>query len=140
MPQTKAITKVVYHPDPKTTDEYTLIVNVPEYKKWKAGVRVSDTSLPLVEVVDSFKVYHSNQGHTGLLYTPSQQQLDTHFGTHNENDVVKIVLEKGLVQQSDRIESGTAIFNAARGRGAAQGMTKAGVSDYDQRPLVTRSK
>jgi len=127
----KALTKVVYHPDPATSDEYTLIVNPVEYKKWKAG----DTSIPLVEVVDSFNVFHSNQGNQGLLYTPSQQQLDTHFETHNETDVVKIVLEKGVIHSSDRIESGTSLMNPARGRGAA----KAGVNEYDQRPLVSRS-
>ncbi|KAF8076668.1 DUF1960-domain-containing protein [Lyophyllum atratum] len=116
----KALTKVVYKPDQASTDEYTLIVNPDEYKRWKAG-----------EVVDSFNVFHSNQGHQGLLGTPSKQQLDTHFDTHNETEVVKIVLGKGEMKASDRIESGTAQMNPARGRG--------GVDKYDVMPMVPRS-
>jgi len=123
---TKALTKVVYQPDPSRTDEYSLIVNPEEYKKWKEG----DTSVPLIEVVDSFNVYHSSTGHQGLLGQPSKQQLDNDFGTHNETEVVKIVLEKGAAQNSDRIgKDGGSTMNSARGRGGI----------YDQAPQVQRS-
>ncbi|CCL98578.1 uncharacterized protein FIBRA_00579 [Fibroporia radiculosa] len=33
----RSLTKVVYKPDSQSTDEYTVIVNPAEYKKWKEG-------------------------------------------------------------------------------------------------------
>ncbi|KAJ2927878.1 hypothetical protein H1R20_g9206, partial [Candolleomyces eurysporus] len=36
---TRTLTKVIYKPDSQSTEEYTVIVNPAEYKKWKAGER-----------------------------------------------------------------------------------------------------
>ncbi|RXW23143.1 hypothetical protein EST38_g2698 [Candolleomyces aberdarensis] len=91
----RSVTKVIYKPDSQSTEEYTVIVDPSE--KWKAG----DTTIPLTEVVDSFNVYHSAQGSQGLLNTPSNQQLDTVFGTHKDIDVVTKILKDGREQRGE---------------------------------------
>lgn len=112
---TKALTKVIYKPDSNSTHEYMVIVNPEEYKKWKEG----DTSIPLAEVVDSFDVFHSSQGHQGFLGKPSKQQLDTDFGTTKEIDVVLKILGEGKDQASDSFAAtNTANTNLSRGRAA----------------------
>ncbi|THH29660.1 hypothetical protein EUX98_g4519 [Antrodiella citrinella] len=124
-PPRKALSKVVYKPDTQSTDEYTVIVNLEEFKKWKEG----DTSIPLTEVVDSFQVFFSNQGTQGILGQASNQQLDSTFGTHKDIDVVLQLLDKGTAQQSDSIasQSGSAATNLSKGsfsmdtRGARNG-------------------
>ncbi|KAG1892182.1 DUF1960-domain-containing protein [Suillus subluteus] len=108
---TKSLTKVVYQPDTQSTDEFTVIVNPTEYKKWKAG----DRTIPLTEVVDSFKVFYSNQGAQGILGTPSKQQLDTVFNTTKDVDVVTHILEKGKDQAGNGFTSGMTGTNVARG-------------------------
>jgi len=112
---TKNLTKVLYKPDTQSTDEYTVIVNPVEYRKWKSG----DTTIPLAEVVDSFTVFHSSQGSQGLLGRPSKQQLDYTFGTSKDVDVVEILLKKGKEQASEGFHSGGGTFsmNATRGSG-----------------------
>lgn len=52
----------------------------------------------------AFEVFHSNQGSQGILGKPSNQQLDTAFGTHKDTDVIDVVLKKGK-------EAGDAIRN-----------------------------
>lgn len=51
-------------------------------------------------------MFFSNQGTQGILGKPSQQQLDSVFDTHKDDEVVRIVLEKGQVQSSEGIKSG----------------------------------
>lgn len=59
-------------------------------------------------------VLHSGQGAQGILRKPSQQQLDTVFGTHNDVEVVAYILENGKLQHSDTFASfGT--LNNSRG-------------------------
>ncbi|KAG6861553.1 hypothetical protein C0995_014849 [Termitomyces sp. Mi166 len=86
----KSLTKVIYKPDHTSTDEYTVIVNPEEYKKWKAG---------------AFDIFHSNQGHQGRLGQPSKQQLENDFGTSKDDEVVTKILQNGKDQGSDRIGS-----------------------------------
>jgi len=108
----KNVTKVAYKPDVNSTSEYVVIINPEEYKKWKAG----DTTIAVSQVVDSYTIYHSGQGHQGLLGQASKQQLDGDFGTHKDDEVVKIILEKGKSLASDGISSsGIAIANISRG-------------------------
>ncbi|PSR93788.1 hypothetical protein PHLCEN_2v4683 [Hermanssonia centrifuga] len=87
---TKALTKVIYKPSTQSSEEFTVIVNLEEYKKWKEG---------------AFDVFHSTQGAQGILGKASNQQLDNIFGTHKDVDVVQQLLQKGTPQQSDGIRS-----------------------------------
>ncbi|KAH6915090.1 ribosome maturation protein [Coprinopsis sp. MPI-PUGE-AT-0042] len=98
----KSLSKVIYKPDSQSTEEYTVVVNPEEYAKWKAG----DTTIPLVEVVDSFQVFHSTQGSQGILGTASKQQLDTVFGKNKDVDVVEYILKNGSQQAGESIQAG----------------------------------
>ncbi|KAF9226707.1 DUF1960-domain-containing protein [Gyrodon lividus] len=107
----KSVTKVVYKPDTQSTDEFIMIVNPAEYRKWKAG----DSTIPLAEVVDSFEVFHSTQGAQGYFGRPSKQQLDNTFGTSKDIEVAKILLEKGKEQARDGFAREGAGMNVSRG-------------------------
>ncbi|KAF9238763.1 DUF1960-domain-containing protein [Melanogaster broomeanus] len=116
----KSVTKVVYKPDTQSTDEFIVIVNPAEYRKWKNGgerCQFLTESVPLAEVVDSFEVFHSGQGAQGLLGRPSKQQLDNTFGTSKDVEVISIVLEKGKEQPGESFTgtSGTYTLNVTRG-------------------------
>ncbi|KAF9651076.1 DUF1960-domain-containing protein [Thelephora ganbajun] len=100
----KAITKVIYKPDSQSTDEYLIIVNPEEYKKYKAGGELCRETIPLANVVDSFKIFFSNQGGQGILGKPSKQQLETVFGTSVDVDVIKLMIQKGKEQSGDTIQ------------------------------------
>ncbi|KAK0461728.1 ribosome maturation protein [Desarmillaria tabescens] len=109
---TKSISKVIYKPDSQSTDEFCLLVHTEEYKKWKGG----GDSIPLTEVVDSFQAFHSGQGPQGILGKPSNQQLDTVFGTSKDVDVALIILEKGRHQVTEGVQGSTfSTTNSARG-------------------------
>ncbi|KAJ3516274.1 hypothetical protein NLJ89_g1224 [Agrocybe chaxingu] len=109
------LTKVIYKPDSQSTDEYTIIVDPVEFKKWKAG----DTTIPLANVVDSFKIYHSGQGSQGILRQPSKQQLESVFGTHKDTDIVEFMLKNGKEQASEGVNTGSTNLNISRGTNVA---------------------
>ncbi|KAI0700588.1 DUF1960-domain-containing protein [Cytidiella melzeri] len=108
----RTLTKVVYKPSTQSTEEYTVIVNHEEYQKYKEG----GYSIPLVEVVDSFDVFFSNQGAQGILGKASNQQLENEFGSHKDIDVVEQILKKGVLQSGEGIRSGNSgTLNASLG-------------------------
>ncbi|TFK68178.1 DUF1960-domain-containing protein [Pluteus cervinus] len=108
---TKALTKVIFKPSTQSTDEFTIIVNPEEYKRWKDG----GESIPLAEVVDSFEVFFSSQGAQGLLGRPSKQQLENVFDTSKDVDVVLYILNNGKLQASDGFSGGSTNLNLSRG-------------------------
>ncbi|KAH0839813.1 DUF1960-domain-containing protein [Lanmaoa asiatica] len=110
----KSVTKVVYKPDTHSTDEYTIIVNPAEFKKWKSGGLdgiVHGTGI----LSSAFEIFHSTQGSQGYLRRPSKQQLENMFGTSKDVDVVKVLLERGKEQSGEGFHSGTFSVNATRG-------------------------
>ncbi|KAF9481859.1 DUF1960-domain-containing protein [Pholiota conissans] len=122
-----AVTKVIYKPDTQSTEEYTIIINPESFKKWKAGDAIAFTAIttltlffstiPLADVVDSFKVFVSAQGAQGLLGQPSKQQLDNVFGTHKDTEVVEFILKNGKEQAAELASNETFITNPSRGSG-----------------------
>ncbi|KZT71434.1 hypothetical protein DAEQUDRAFT_723939 [Daedalea quercina L-15889] len=96
----RPLTKVIYQPERDSTNEYVVLVNPDEFRKWKEG---------------AFQVLWSNQGSQGILSTPSRQQLDNDFGTHADTDVVKQILEKGKEQAGKSINTGNVATNQAKG-------------------------
>lgn len=44
---------------------------------------------------------HDRHGNQGILDTASNSQLENEFGSSKEDDVVKAILEKGSLQESD---------------------------------------
>ncbi|KAK2466033.1 hypothetical protein APHAL10511_001675 [Amanita phalloides] len=119
----KNIRRVIYKPDHDKTDEFIVIVNPAEYTKWKAG----DTTIPLSDVVDSFQVFHSSQGSQGILGKASFQQLDNAFGTHRDDDVVTLILQKGKEQAGDPIHSSFNTTNMTRGSTVIDNKGRGGV-------------
>ncbi|KAI0375883.1 DUF1960-domain-containing protein [Pilatotrama ljubarskyi] len=107
----RELTKIVYKPFPESTEDYIVIVNPAEYKRWKAG----GISIPLTEVVDSFQIFWSNQGSQGLLGTPSNQQLENVFGTHKDVDVITQILQKGKEETGKGIRTGEVGTNLSKG-------------------------
>ncbi|CCF48423.1 hypothetical protein NDA18_000220 [Ustilago nuda] len=97
----KTFHKVVFKPDSQSTDEFMVIVNGEEFKKWIAG----DKTIPLAEVVDSFDVFHTGTGAQGIMGRPSKQLLDTVFDTHKDVDVVTHILERGQLQTASHKEA-----------------------------------
>lgn len=98
----KSVAKVVYKPDPNASDVFLVVVDPVEFKKWRDG----DKTIPLVDVVDAFEILSSNQGPQGLLRRPSKQELDNVFGTHDDVDVIKHILEKGKEEAAESLASG----------------------------------
>ncbi|GAA5842447.1 hypothetical protein JCM9279_005386 [Rhodotorula babjevae] len=85
-------TVAVYKPDSQSTDEWILIVG---------DVAAAENSIPLVDIVDSFDVFHTGQGSQGILARPSKQELETVFETTKEDEIVEIILTKGQIKSSD---------------------------------------
>jgi len=108
---TNTLHKVIYKPDSQSTDEFMVIVNKDEYSKWKEG----DTSIALALVVETFDIFHTGQGSQGILGRISKQQLDTVFNTKNEDEAVKIILDKGTIQAGDPMPKGAASMNSSKG-------------------------
>jgi len=106
----KQIHRVVYKPDPHSTDEFMVIVDQAEYNRWK-----EDKSVALALVVESFSVFHSGQGNQGKLGKASKQQLETLFETSNEDEVAQKILEKGELKSGDSFAKELSGLNPARG-------------------------
>ncbi|PSS27913.1 hypothetical protein M430DRAFT_131909 [Amorphotheca resinae ATCC 22711] len=67
------------------------------YQDWK-----KDKSIPLAHFVSSFKVFVTHRhGAQGTFDGASHATLENEFGTHDEDEVIKQVLEKGSIQESE---------------------------------------
>merc|ERR1711939_948329 len=53
------------------------------------------------DFVSSFKVFVSKQGKQGPLDGASNQTLETEFGTSQEEEVIKQIIEKGTMQETE---------------------------------------
>ncbi|KAI1796164.1 ribosome maturation protein [Ganoderma leucocontextum] len=107
----RELTKIVYKHSPEGNEEFIIIVNPVEYKRWKEG----GMSVPLTEVVDSFEIFWSNQGAQGLLGRPSKQQLENVFGSSKDVDVITQILNKGKEESGKAIKTATVAMNVNKG-------------------------
>ncbi|KAK6078131.1 shwachman-Bodian-Diamond syndrome protein [Seiridium cupressi] len=80
----------------KEDDFIIFIDDVSDFKKWQ-----SDKSVPLAHFISAFKVFvtHS-QGTQGQFDGASKSTLENEFGTSNDEEVIKQILEKGTLQES----------------------------------------
>ncbi|KAI8343738.1 Shwachman-Bodian-diamond syndrome protein-domain-containing protein [Chlamydoabsidia padenii] len=71
------------------------VVAIPEMvTKWK-----NDKTIPLVDVVQSFEVFTSPAGGNILpADRPSKGQLENAFNTSNNDEVVRYLVENGMVK------------------------------------------
>jgi len=66
-------------------------------EKWK-----TDKSIPLAHFVSSFKIFVTHKhGAQGPYDGASKASLENEFGTANADDVIKAILEKGTLQESE---------------------------------------
>ncbi|KAK9472161.1 ribosome maturation protein [Dipodascopsis tothii] len=85
----KGGSRVIYKGE---ADDFIVIISSPEeYQKFK-----KDSSVPLVDVVDSFKVFTTDRhGSQGLLNEASNLSLENEFGSSKDVDVVSKILRSG---------------------------------------------
>ncbi|TDL29828.1 DUF1960-domain-containing protein [Rickenella mellea] len=94
------VIQVIYKPSSQSTDEYMMYVNDIEFATWKE---------------DPFEVLHSGQGKQGYLGKVSDQELISVFGTKDDNEVAKIMLEKGVAHASANLQTDRNFKNSTRG-------------------------
>lgn len=91
-------TKVHYRGS--TEDFIVFLDSAEDYQKWLA-----DRSVPLTQVVSSFKVFTTRVGGSqGILEGVSKAMLENEFGTSDEDQVVIQILEKGSMQEYEFAE------------------------------------
>jgi len=92
------VTKVFYK---GASDDFIVFVESPQdLANWK-----KDHSIPLAEVVNSFKILVTHKhGAQGQMDTASKASLENEFGTSNEDEVIKKILEEGQPQTVDQHE------------------------------------
>ncbi|KAL1611974.1 hypothetical protein SLS60_000197 [Paraconiothyrium brasiliense] len=84
----------------KEEDFIVFVESADAVKEWK-----KDSSIPLAQVVGGWKVFITHKhGNQGILDSASNSQLENEFGTHKEEDVVKQIIEKGDLQETDAKE------------------------------------
>ncbi|KAH7137147.1 ribosome maturation protein [Dactylonectria estremocensis] len=83
-------------------DDYLVFVDdVEAFKKWSSG----DKTVPLAHFVSSFQVFRThNQGAQGTYDAAAKGTLESEFGTSVDDEVIKIILEKGTLQTSEMPE------------------------------------
>ncbi|RMZ89479.1 hypothetical protein DV736_g3291, partial [Chaetothyriales sp. CBS 134916] len=85
------------HYQGKTEDFIVFIESPEQLEAWK-----KDSSIPLAQVVDSFKIMVTHKhGAQGRLDGASKATVENEFGTGNEDEVIKEILTKGTVQTSE---------------------------------------
>ncbi|CAG8950343.1 hypothetical protein HYALB_00002129 [Hymenoscyphus albidus] len=66
---------------------------------------LSDSSIPLAQVVSSFQVFITHKhGAQGTLDTASKSTLENEFGTSVEDEVIKKILKQGTLQETQDAE------------------------------------
>jgi len=84
----------------KSDDFLVFVDDIEAYKRW-----LNDKSVPLVEVVSTFQVFVTHkQGSQGQYDTASKGSLENEFSTSVDEEVIKQVLEKGTLQQTQMSE------------------------------------
>ncbi|RFU23703.1 hypothetical protein B7463_g12633, partial [Scytalidium lignicola] len=80
----------------KDEDFIVFVDDIEIARKWR-----KDKSIPLAQVVSSFQVFSTNKhGAQGPFDAASNATLENEFGTHKEEEVIKLVLEKGTIQET----------------------------------------
>ncbi|KAK9326017.1 ribosome maturation protein [Lipomyces orientalis] len=87
------VSKVFYRGE---NDEFMVVIQSPEeYRRYK-----KDPSIPLVDVVDSFKVFVTRKSGTqGIIDEASRAMLENEFGTRNPDQAIEKILRDGEFQE-----------------------------------------
>ncbi|KAK9386763.1 ribosome maturation protein [Lipomyces mesembrius] len=86
------VAKVFYRGE---NEEFMVVIQSPEdYRRYK-----KDSSIPLVDVVDSFKVFVTRAGTQGIIDEASRAMLENEFGTKNPDQAIQKILKDGEFQE-----------------------------------------
>ncbi|KAF8444259.1 ribosome maturation protein [Kalaharituber pfeilii] len=111
MRRTEQSTRVHYK---GSSEDFVIFAESPEQvKKWR-----NDKTLPLAEVLNGFHIFTTrHHGSQGMLDKASNSALENEFGTKNQDDVVKRILESGEVkeQKAREREGNTNLSNGTLG-------------------------
>ncbi|CAK7243073.1 MAG: hypothetical protein STHCBS139747_004581 [Sporothrix thermara] len=90
-------TKVHY----KGADEDFIVFvdDVADFEKWQ-----KDPSIPLSHFVSTFTVFTTQRGVQGPVNAAPNSTLDNEFGTHSEDECIKLILQKGSMQETEAPE------------------------------------
>ncbi|KAI1166892.1 shwachman-Bodian-diamond syndrome protein [Nemania serpens] len=89
-------TQLKVHYRGKEDDFIVFVDDNQTYKKW-----LNDKSIPLAHFVSTFKIFVTGkQGNQGQLSDAAKLTLASEFDTENEDDVIKRILEKGNIQET----------------------------------------
>ncbi|KAI9229167.1 MAG: ribosome maturation protein [Piptocephalis tieghemiana] len=92
----EAVSQVCYKNPERSDTEVYVFADAGGVEKWR-----KDKSIPMVDVLQNFDVYESDSGgSTGLSIRPSKQTLESIFGTSNEDNVIREILEQGVIKGS----------------------------------------
>ncbi|KAK7924909.1 hypothetical protein PG985_006963 [Apiospora marii] len=77
-------------------DFIVFVDDVETMKKWK-----EDSSIPMAHFISTFKIFVTHkQGTQGQLDGASKATLENEFGTSNDEEVIKTILQKGTQEVS----------------------------------------
>ncbi|KAK4230516.1 ribosome maturation protein [Podospora fimiseda] len=94
------VTHTKLHYKGANEDFIVMVDSVDDYQKWR-----TDKSVPLAQVVSSFKVFTTHkQGAQGIYEGASKAMLENEFGTSRDDEVVEKILEKGTLQEFEFTE------------------------------------
>ncbi|KAH9826327.1 putative RNA binding protein [Teratosphaeria destructans] len=81
-----------------SNDDFVILVDSTKaVQDWK-----NDSSIPLAQVVSGWKVFVTHKhGNHGILDTASKGILEDEFGTSKDEEVVKQILEKGTIIETE---------------------------------------
>ncbi|KAI1310489.1 shwachman-Bodian-diamond syndrome protein [Xylaria venustula] len=89
-------TQIKVHYKGKDEDFIVFVDDNATYKKW-----LEDKSIPLAHFVSTFKVFVTGkQGTQGQLSDAAKLTLANEFDTEDEDEVIKVILQKGNVQET----------------------------------------
>jgi len=93
-------TQTKVHYKGKDEDFVVFLDSAEDYKKW-----LGDKSMPLAQVVSSFKTFFTHKhGAQGPFDAASKGALESEFGSSVDEEVIKQILEKGTLQESQMQE------------------------------------
>ncbi|KAK3329344.1 ribosome maturation protein [Apodospora peruviana] len=93
-------TQVKVHYKGKDEDFIVFLDSQEDYKKW-----LNDKSVPLAQVVSSFNVFVTHKhGAQGSFDSASKSVLENEFGSSVDEEVIKQILTKGTIQESQMAE------------------------------------
>ncbi|KAF2766168.1 shwachman-Bodian-diamond syndrome protein [Teratosphaeria nubilosa] len=81
-----------------SNDDFIILVDSAKaVQDWK-----NDSSVPLAQVVSGWKVFVTHKhGNHGILDAASKGALEGEFGTSKDEEVVKQILEKGTIIETE---------------------------------------